>query len=530
MKKNLLLFFIVFRIIEISAQNSTVVRGIVYDSITGTPLPYTAVFFKHTTIGTMSDNGGRFLLKIKHDTDSLRKIGFSLPGYKMIYTTTTAQKSSWLEIYLQPASMVDDVSVLGGKWKDKPLFKNLTQAVKIIIDDYVPIGNPTTNKFDFGRIQTLASYNHIEGVRLRAGAASTTRLHPHFFVRGYGAYGFCDKKIKYHVEAAWSFNRRAYHENEFPKHNLRFIKEFDVYSAGESDLNHRNDELLYSFRKAKGTLLYRHLTEINYEKEYLSGLSYMTWTRTAKQTPASAFFFQKMNGDNHLQVVDELNTSEIGITLRYSQREAFIQNRRKKSLLTRNNTVFLLSHSIGLNNIFGGEYRYHKTGFLLQKRFLLGAFGYIDGIFEAQRAWNAVPFPLLLFANVNQSYVIENASFSLLNAMEFINDEQYTLKTTYIADNLMLAHIPFVKKLGLHEVFAVRGLYGRLNNKNIPSPENELFVFPENSETMRNFPYCEGSIGIANILGAFRIDYVQRLSYRNKPGTANYGFRIGAVL
>lgn len=121
---------------------------------------------------------------------------------------------------------------------------------------------------------------------------------------------------------------------------------------------------------------------------------------------------------------------------------------------------------------------------------------------------------------------MDNKAFFLIKAMEFINDEQYSLRATYVADNLLFSHVPLFNKLGFRELFILRGTRGKLSNKNIPSSENGLFVLPQQTIKMSNTPYLEGVVGITNILGLLRVEYIHRLTYRNYPGVLKYGFRL----
>ena len=113
--------------------------------------------------------------------------------------------------------------------------------------------------------------------------------------------------------------------------------------------------------------------------------------------------------------------------------------------------------------------------------------------------------------------------------MEFINDEQYSLKATYVADNLLLSRVPILKQLGFKELFILRGVQGKLSNKNKPTEENGLFVLPSQTIVMNNTPYMEGVIGITNILGILRVEYIHRLTYHNHPNILKYGFRLDAI-
>ncbi len=88
--------------------------------------------------------------------------------------------------------------------------------------------------------------------------------------------------------------------------------------------------------------------------------------------------------------------------------------------------------------------------------------------------------------------------------------------------------IPGIKKLKLREVFAFRGVWGRLSDRNNPLLHPDLLRFPPNAFTrkMSDTPYMEISAGLDNVLRILRIEYVWRLTYRNTPDAPNSGLRI----
>jgi hypothetical protein len=131
---------------------------------------------------------------------------------------------------------------------------------------------------------------------------------------------------------------------------------------------------------------------------------------------------------------------------------------------------------------------------------------------EAVRVWNAVPFPLLAYNNQNIVHRIESPRFFLNHATEFMADEVYTARFTFVGDNLLFSRIPFVgDRLRIRELLAVRASYGRLSSRNYES----MFAFPLYSRQYDNRPFVEGSIGLTNILGLLRVEYVHRFTYRD---------------
>jgi hypothetical protein len=179
----------------------------------------------------------------------------------------------------------------------------------------------------------------------------------------------------------------------------------------------------------------------------------------------------------------------------------------------------------------GGEVAYHRTEFSVQKRFLLGYTGRLDAVGEAMKVWNSVPFPLLVYPNQRYRHHIENNAFFLNHALEFVADEQYTLRMTFVGDDFLLAKIPVMGDLGIKELISLRMSYGRLSDKNDPElSSSEIYRFPEALYRYGSVPYVEGTIGITNILGLIRVEYVHRFTYRDHPDALLGKFRVDVTL
>ncbi len=196
----------------------TLYKGKVIDAVYRTPVPYASVFVEYTQFGAVTDNVGEFSFRVPiiATTVLCKRKGTDIP---LPTSLPMWDEPAAMIIALQPSGAANGaVSPLGGNPGEQGAFGSLlNKALQMVLNDWIPLGDPETNKFDFGRIQTFPTYNPIEGVRLRAGVASNSRLSPHLFLKGYLAYGFGDEQFKYRGEATWSFDRKAYHEEEFPQ-------------------------------------------------------------------------------------------------------------------------------------------------------------------------------------------------------------------------------------------------------------------------------------------------------------------------
>ncbi|SFS46296.1 CarboxypepD_reg-like domain-containing protein [Porphyromonadaceae bacterium NLAE-zl-C104] len=533
MKKISILFFL-FLIsagVSVFGQN-TLLKGVVTDAKYHTPVPYAALFIQGTSIGTVADNTGEFSLSVP-DSITDRRLMVAREGFQLMSLSLDEHETERLIVALEPDDYVDRVRAI----QDSIAVNSgafgafLARAVKFVTNDWIPLGDPETNRFDFGRIQTIPTYNPIEGIRLRAGIASNSRLSPHFFVKGYLAYGFRDQQLKYRGEAIYSFNKKAYHEDEFPKNNLRLVYENDLYSPGDMHPYALNDLLLITYRRSKNEATYRNFAELNYEREYKNGLAHTFRVRRSRLVPQGKLQFDQDFEEGKVLTRGELNTTDVGVLLRYSVREAYHQQKRKRIPLEITSPVFFLSHMIGVDGFMGGEVAYHRTEFSAQKRFLLGYAGRLDVVGEVMKIWDKVPFPLLIYPNQRYRYHIENNFFFLNRPLEFVADEQYTLRMTFVGDDLLLAKMPVADMLQLRELASLRVAHGRLSDKNNPavSPSG-LYHFPSVSHRYDNVPYVEGTIGITNILGLLRVEYVHRFTYRDHPDALLGAFRVDVTL
>lgn len=538
MRKLLLITFIFISCSFIYGQEK-LYKGRVVDAKYHTPIAYSAVYIQNTRYGTVANNIGEFTFVAPDSLNNIQLV-IAHTGYEMQYIDVDNQHNDEFLIALiidnfeQRSREIQD-SLTGNSGGFNSFIIKATNFVK---DDWIALGNPETNKFDLGRIQTFPTFNPIEGLRLRAGFASNSRLSPNLFIKGYGAYGFGDQKFKYRGELTYSFENKAYHDEEFPKNNINLIYENDIFSPGEMHLRSPNNLLLITYRRSDNEATYRNFAEVNWDREHQNGLAYTAWVRKSRMVPQGELEFKNTSG-NLLWLDNSLHTTEVGLQFRYSAREAYIQKKRKRIPIETTSPVFFLSHSLGVAELLGSETPYQRTEISAQKRFLLGNTGRLDVVGEAMKVWNVVPFPLLVYPNQRYRHHIENNAFFLNRALEFVADEQVALRTTFVGDDLLLAKIPIINKLQIRELLSVRASYGRLSSDNqrgfvnsdeMISQPMDLYNFPAASFQYGSKPYAEGTIGITNILGLLRVEYVHRFTYRNHPDALLGKVRIDVTL
>ena len=404
-----------------------------------------------------------------------------------------------------------------------PLFYWGEKVVVTLVSGYIPTSKES--KIDFGPMNTTISGNTLEGLRLKTGGMTTANLNDHLFARGYVAYGFGDKKWKYSGQLEYSFNKKKYHNLEFPIHSLRLLHKYDLDHLGQHYLYTNDDNVFLALKRMPDkAVTYKRTSELEYKLETESGFSIAAGMKFDIQEASKFIPFV----DGYGKTYDNYKETSFNITLRYAPGETFYQTKTYRIPINLDAPVFTLSHTYAPKGFLGSKYCINKTEVGVQKRFWLSAFGYTDIILKGGKIWSNVAFPDLMLPNANLSYTIQPESFVLMSPMEFMNDRYLSWDITYWANGAIFNRLPLIKYLKLREAFSFRGLYGKLKDSNNPANNLELLRFPDmnNSSPMDKTPYMEMGVGIDNILTCLRVDYVWRLTYMNRTNIDRRGLRI----
>lgn len=403
-------------------------------------------------------------------------------------------------------------------------YRIIEGGLKLLVSGYVHLGK--ADKVELGPVNTLVSFNDVEGTRFRVGGLTTANLSKHWFARGYAAYGTKDHKWKYSGEIEYSFNEKKRHAYEFPIHSIRLSHRYDTDALGQDYAFTNPDNIFLSLKRMSDTLMiYQQKTALEYTLELENNLSFGASVSHIRQDATRYIPFIYSDGSR----LSHLDYTPFTVTLRYAPGEKFMQTKTHRVPVNLDAPIFQISHTYAPGGKLGGsKYTINKTEVSFQKRFWLSAFGYVDAVVKGAHVWSTTPFTELLIPNANLSYTIQPESFALLTPMEFITDTYGVFDLTYWANGALFNNIPYFKKLKLREVFAFRGVWGHLSDKNNPEVNKWLPQFPlgANPVPMTSTPYLEVSAGIDNLFRILRVDYVWRLTYRNTPGVDKSGLRI----
>ncbi|WP_322932627.1 DUF5686 family protein [Bacteroides sp. CG01] len=454
----------------------------------------------------------------------------------------------WAEVRQVPLTKTESsMDVFMNRIEQIPGFKYIIFGAKALIENFVETTGPKKpSKVDIGPINTMISNNYVDGLRLRLSAMTTANLNPHWFLSGYGAYGFKDHRWKYNGTLTYSFNKRDYVVWEFPKHFISATYSYDVMSPMDKFLFTDKDNVFVSFKTTTvDQMSYMRDVAINYELETPTGFGVKSMLRHRNDEPTGNLKYWANNSSAdkmplpNEKPIHDITTAEASVTLRYAPGEAFVNSKQRRIPVSLDAPIFTLTHTAGFKGVLGGEYNFNRTEASIWKRvWLPSSWGKVDISLKGGAEWNTVPFPLLILPEANLSYITQRETFCLINNMEFLNDRFASLSLSYDMNGKLFNRIPLLKKLKWREMIRFRTLWGTLTDKNNPFKSNnpDLFLFPMRDGQYTShvmdpkIPYMEASIGVYNIFKLLHVEYVHRLTYRDNPGINKWGIRFMVLM
>ena len=454
------------------------------------------------------------------------------------------------------------ISDLKRKFTDRPAVRAILYVMKIFLDNYLETSaDPNRpSKVDIGPFFSTFGNNWAEGFRLRLGAQTTGAFNKHWFLSGWGKYGFRDKKFKGEGKIAYSFIEKEKDIIAYPRRDLSFSYTRDIQSPSDKFLQYDKDNTFMSLAWQK-THLQSYFERFRLEAifEYENGLALNGRFNREWNTGAGDLYFltnrqwndidQYFLNNPDAQIADvQSNTvtyTEFSFGASYQPGLKVLNTRTKRYLSNLEAPKYSIQHTVGIKGFLGGDYNYNMTEFNFSKRFWLNSWGSVDGSIHASFQWNRVPFPLLIIPEANLSYIRSRNTFNLVGNMEFLHDRAVTTMWRWDLNGKIFNRIPFLKRLKWRESIALNTMWGYLTEKNNPllnanANDEFLYRFPGKWVNLDNGtsqyvsstmplnswkPYIEASIGIHNILKFLSFEYTHRFTYVG-PDTKRWGFRF----
>lgn len=401
-------------------------------------------------------------------------------------------------------------------------------AGRVFIENFLETGSKNTkSKFDIGPLNTIVSYNFVDGLRMRLGGRTTGALNHRLFASGYGAYGFKTKNFYYNTTLTYSLNRKENMPWEFPQRTLTFESEKDVMSPSDKYIHNNKDNMFMAIRpKDVREMYFYNRQSLRFDYETRWGLRFNLGAKTESNEVAADLHFYPVTGTPEAR---DFRTTELSFGLGYCANTSFINTKSGRYTLNNDKPDFSLTHTVGVKNLVGGDYNLNLTEASIYHRVWLGSFGRINIRVNGGIQWNKVPYPLLIMPPVNLSYFNHDETFSLMDNMEFLNDRYAFWSLAWDMNGKLFNRIPLLHYLKFREYIAIKGMWGHLSSKNNPirnAADPMLFRLPDRTHIMSNQPYWELVLGIHNIFRMFGVEYVRRLTYTDYESADKWGIRF----
>ena len=404
--------------------------------------------------------------------------------------------------------------------KQLPSVRNVLDWVELLVNGYKRVG-----KLDLGPISTVYSRNDLEGNRFRFGFRTTPLISRDWLTQAYVAYGTRDGRFKYGARVNYIAERR---------HWTVFSGEFrhDVEQAALLDNDFLDNNNLFvaasrwgRFRQGRPVL--RDLTSLSMQRDLFHGFTQTLTLRYQNVNPL--FSIHRRPIPNGPPVSDEpssniLQLSELVSESRYAPDENLVQNEnRRRAVGLKRLPVFGFRYTLGAIDWIQGNFMYHKFNLSISHSVSVGYLGRLNYRAEANYIPSALPYYILRTPLGNQTPFYNANAFNLMNYFEFVTDRSATLRLDHHFEGLVLNSIPGIRALNWRFVATGNVLYGKLSDRSrrangdtsdLPGPIS--------------IPYVEVGYGVENIFKFLRVDFIHRLTYRDTPGTSNFGIKVGA--
>lgn len=421
---------------------------------------------------------------------------------------TTWWKNNRLEsltkLEAQSYNMIDTVRAL-------PFIKHAVNILYFLFTGYKDVG-----PIDFGHYIDVYGYNNYEGTRLRLGFRTNAKFSEKWIIRGYGAYGFKDKGFKYNLQLERILTR-------FPWSKIGIQYRDDIDQIGLNYNYSRNMNFGQSPNNLYNTfsqigyiskLVRKQESRIWYEKDFNTGINSKITFQNIRTTPLFPVAF----GDQFsIFQQRKYSITEVLFDARISVKERFVQNGTERISFGNNKSPIInVNYTLGIKNLFDGDFNYNKINISISNRFRMATLGYSQVFVRFGKVFSKIPYTLLEIPRGNETGIFAENTFNQMNYFEFVSDQFIEAFWQHHFGGLLFNRIPLIKKLDLREVVGLNMVYGTLSSKNRDYNSNNNFT------VMDDVPYFEADLGITNILDVIRIDFLYRLTYNDDSYKAAY--------
>lgn len=371
---------------------------------------------------------------------------------------------------------------------------------------------------EFGRLYKMLSRNAVEDYRLRLGVRTNYDFSSKMLLSAYGAYGIKDKAWKYEGDA------RFFLPSKYDRwHAIEFEYKRDMTILGQENTFLTFDNVTTLLSSTLDKVVKTREINITYERDWFKGLSSIFTFQSRKffSMPGD-FSYQSLDYTGQSYSAKDFFTTEFSGSLRYCKTERYFDGYTYRYFLQTKAPTIIFKYAIGVKNLFQGDYGYQKFTLEFDHRLQLPVIGHSVIYARAGYIYGNAPYPVAFFASSNIGFIRDSYSFQLTQPFEFVTDKFVQLWYEHYFDGLLFNRIPYIKRFHLREFIMCKAIMGGFSNQNA-----SLMLLPAGTSAPSAVPYIEAGFGVENIFKVLQVNFIWRCTYRNTPGAANFGFKLG---
>ena len=406
-----------------------------------------------------------------------------------------------------------------------PSVRNLLDWVDLLVNGYKRLG-----KIELGPILSTYAHNNVEGSRFRLGFRTTPAFSPNWVLQPYVAYGTQDGRVKYGLKTDFIAERR--HWTVF---GAEYRHDVEQVALLDNDFLPDNNLFLAATRWGRfrqGRPVLRDLATLSVQRDLFHGFTQRLLLRYQHMQPLYDFAYYSQPDDpfgpgNPLGT--NYNLTEIVTESRYARDENLVQSEnRRRAIGVRHWPVFTFRYTLGLGDVLGAPFEYHKFNLIMTHSVPTGQLGRLNYRLEGSYIPSALPYPILKTPLGNETPFLNPNAFNLMRYFEFVTDRSVALRLEQHFEGLGFNALPGLRRLDWRLVASANLLYGGLsvaNQNQLPPTDVAGHPLPR-FQSLGALPYAEVGYGVENIFHFVRVDFLHRLTYRDLPGAHNFGVKL----
>lgn len=389
------------------------------------------------------------------------------------------------------------------------LFNAMKNHLFLATTGFWPLG-----KLEIGNIQSLMSYNRVEGFRNQLQLRTSNDFSRRVELSGKIAYGYEDNIFKYGGAVRFNVTPEK-------RGMLRLYYDYDLKQLGLGENAQDVDAAFGSFFRTKplNQLSFVEKFGMTFEKDIGKSFILSTGAEWKELESKGSANYRIPNEQTGFTQIDKIGTFETFFKIRFAKNEEFLSGSFDRISLGSKYPILSLKGVLGVKGVYGSDYEYQKLEFDLEHSPKLGILGKLNYRIYAGYIFGEAAYPFLKVHEGSQTYWFQSHAQNRMDFFEFVSDQYVGATVEQHFNGLFFDRIPLVRKLKWRLVASGRSVWGQISEK-----QTQTMLLPDVTRSFGNIPYVESTIGIENIFKVIRIDAVWRMTYLD-PGVSPVGIR-----